>query len=77
MILQNLKINLMSIENIVFEETDSKKDKAIKTLLLNAGNNELTKELTKIGVTHTKVYRGLKTVYILRSKDFERTEVTL
>ena len=63
----------MSIENIIFEDTDTKKDKAIKTLLLNAGNNELT----KIGVTHTKVYRGLKTVYILRSKDFERTEVTL
>ena len=67
----------MSIDNIIFDETDTKKDKAIKTLLLNAGNNELTKELTKIGVTHTKVYRGLKTVYILRSKDFKRTEVTL
>ena len=67
----------MSIENIIFEETDSKKDTAIKTLLLNAGNNELTKELAKIGATHTKVYRGLKTVYILRSKDFERTEVVL
>ena len=67
----------MSIDNIIFDETDSKKDKAIKTPLLNAENNELTKELAKIGVTHTKVYRGLKTVYILRSKDFERTEVTL
>ena len=67
----------MSIDNIIFDESDSKKDKAIKTLLLNAGNNELTKELTKIGVTHTKVYKGLKTVYVLRSKDFERTEVTL
>ena len=67
----------MSIDNIIFDETDSKKDKAIKTLLLNAENNELTKELAKIGVTHTKVYRGLKTIYILRSKDFERTEVTL
>ena len=63
----------MSIENIIFEDTDTKKDKAIKTLLLNAGNNELTKELAK----YVKVYRGLKTVYILRSKDFERTEVTL
>ena len=31
-----------------------------------------TKETKQI-----KVYRGLKTVYILRSKDFERTEVTL
>ena len=67
----------MSIDNIIFDETDSKKDKAIKTLLLNAGNNELTKELAKIEVTHTKVCRGLKTIYILRSKDFERTEVTL
>ena len=67
----------MSIDSIVFDDNDTKKDKAIKTLLLNAGNNELIKELAKIGVTHTKVYRGLKTVYILRSKDFERTEVTL
>ena len=67
----------MSIDNIIFDETDTKKDKAIKTLLLNAGNNELTKELAKIGVSYVKVYRGLKTVYILRSKDFERTEVTL
>ena len=67
----------MSIENIIFEDTDTKKDKAIKTLLLNAGNNELIKELTKIGVSYVKVYRGLKTVYILRNKDFERTEVVL
>ena len=67
----------MSIENIIFDETGTKKDKAIKTLLLNAGNNELTKELAKICLSHMKVYRGLKTVYILRSKDFERTEVVL
>ena len=45
----------MSIDNIIFDETDSKKDKAIKTLLLNAGNNELTKELAKIGVTHKSI----------------------
>ena len=67
----------MSIENIIFEDTDTLEQQATKTVLLNAENNELTKELAKIGVTHTKVYRGLKTVYILRSKDFERTEVTL
>ena len=67
----------MSIENIIFEDTDTLEQQATKTVLLNAGNNELTKELAKIGVTHTKVYRGLKTIYILRSKDFERTEVTL
>ena len=67
----------MSIDNIIFDETDSKNDTAIKTLLLNAGNNELTKELAKIGVNYVKVYRGLKTIYILRSKDFERTEVIL
>ncbi len=67
----------MSIDNIIFDETDTKKEKEIKTLLLNAGNNELIKELSKIGVSYVKVYRGLKTIYILRSKDFERTEVTL
>ena len=60
----------MSIENIIFEETDSKKDKAIKTLLLNAGNNELTKELTKIGVTYVKVYRGLKNRLYIKKQRF-------
>ena len=58
----------MSIENIIFEETDSKKDKAIKTLLLNAGNNELTKQLSKLGVTHTKINRGAKVIFVLRNR---------
>ena len=34
----------MSIDNIIFDETDTKKDKAIKTLLLNAGTNERTRK---------------------------------
>lgn len=67
----------MSIENIIFEETDSKKEKAIKTALLYSGSTELTKQLAKLKVTHTKVQRGFKTIYVLRSKDFERTEVVL
>lgn len=67
----------MSIENIIFEDTDSKKETAIKTALIYAGTSELTNQLSKIGVTHTKVIKGAKTKYILRSKDFERTEVVL
>ena len=67
----------MGIENIIIEETDSKKEKAIKTALIYAGSSELTNQLAKIGVTHTKVIKGVKTKYILRSKDFERTEVVL
>lgn len=67
----------MSIENIVFEESDTKKETAVKTALIYAGTTELTKQLAKLGVTHTKIERGFKTIYVLRSKHFERIEVVL
>ena len=67
----------MSIDNIIFDETDTKKDKAIKTALIYAGSTELTKQLARLGVTHTKINRGAKVIFVLRSKDFERTEVVL
>ena len=79
MILQKLKINLMSIENIIFEETDTLEQKATKTALIYAGSTELTKQLAKLKVTHTKVTRGFKTIFVLRHKDFTngRIEVVL
>ena len=67
----------MSNDLIFFEETDTLKEKATKTALLFAGSVSLTKELAKLKVTHTKVERGSKTIYVLRNKVFGRIEVTL
>lgn len=69
----------MSIENIVFEESDTLEQKATKTALIFAGSTELTKQLAKLKVTHTKITRGFKTIYVLRHKDFTngRIEITL
>ena len=67
----------MSNDLIFFEETDTLKEKATKTALLFAGSVSLTKELSKLKVTHTKVERGSKTIYVLRNKVFGRIEVTL
>ena len=67
----------MSIENIIFEETDSVQEIAIKTCLLYAGTTELTNQLKKLGVTHTKVNRGAKTIFVLRGAKIGRLEITL
>ena len=50
----------MSIENIIFEDTDTPQETAVKVCLLHAGSTELGKELKKLGVTHTKTNRGAK-----------------
>ena len=67
----------MSIENITFENIDTNKDIAIKTALIFAGSTELKKQMQRLKVNYTKVQRGFKTIYVLRSKDFGRVEVTL
>ena len=69
----------MSIENIVFEANDTLEQLATKTALLYSGSTELTKQLAKLKVTHTKITRGFKTIYVLRHKDFTngRVEVIL
>lgn len=67
----------MSIENITFENIDTPKETAIKTALIFAGSTELKKQMNKLKVSYTKVNRGFKTIYVLRSKDFGRTEVIL
>ena len=71
----------MSIENIIFEDNDTLEQLATKTALLYSGSTELTKQLAKLKVTHTKVQRGFKTIYVLRSEKFttedKRIEVTL
>jgi len=69
----------MSIENIIFEESDTLEQKATKTVLLNAGNNDLKKQMERLKINYSKIERGLKTIFILRHKDFTngKIEVTL
>jgi len=67
----------MSIENITFENIDTPQQTAIKTALIYAGSTELKKQMKRLNVQHTKVQRGFKTIYVLRSKDFGKVEVTL
>ena len=69
----------MSIDSIVFDDNDTLEQKATKTALIFAGSTELTKQLARLKVTHTKVTRGFKTIFVLRHKDFTngRIEVVL
>ena len=69
----------MSIENIIFEDTDNFEQKATKTALLYSGSTELKKQMERLKVSYTKVERGFKTIYVLRHKDFTngRIEVVL
>ena len=66
----------MSIDSIVFDDNDTLEQQATKTALLYSGSTELTKQLARLKVTHTKVTRGFKTIFVLRHKDF-KIEVTL
>ena len=67
----------MSNDLIFFEQTDTLQQTAIKTALIFAGSVSLTKELKKIGVTHTKVEKGGFVYYVLRSPKFETIKVKL
>lgn len=67
----------MSIDNIIFEKEDSDKETAIKTVLFFAGSPNLKKEMQRIEVDYTKVQRGGKTNFVLRSNKFGKVTVTL
>lgn len=67
----------MSIDNIIFEQEDTEQETAIKTCLLYAGTTELTNQLKKLGITHTKVQKGGIVNYVLRGKSIGRVEVKL
>jgi hypothetical protein len=69
----------MSIDSIVFDDNDTLEQKATKTVLLNAGNNDLKKQMERLKINYSKVQRGFKTIYVLRHKDFTngRIEVIL
>ena len=67
----------MSIENIIFEDTDTIKETLTKTVLLNAGSHRLKTELNKLKISYTKVCKGAKTSYILRGQQIGRLVITL
>lgn len=65
------------MNNITFENTDSLKDTAIKTVNLFAGSSALKTEMKKLGVDYVKTQRGVYVVYILRHREFGRVTVKL
>lgn len=65
------------MNNITFENTDSLKDTAIKTVNLFAGSSALKTEMKKLGVDYVKTQRGVYIVYILRHREFGRVTVKL
>lgn len=69
----------MSIENIIFEDTDTFEQIATKTVLLNAGTSELKTQMNKLKINYSKVMKGNRVTFVLRHKDFEggRLIVTL
>lgn len=67
----------MSIENIVIEDNDTLIEQAKKICLIYAGSTELGKQLAKLGITHTKTYKGSKIMYVLRGAKIETTQVIL
>lgn len=61
------------LKDVVFEDLDTPATIAIKTVQLYAGSNELKPKLAKLGITYTKVYKGLLTFYFLKGKDIDGT----
>ena len=67
----------MSIENIIFEDTDTIKETLTKIVLLNAGSHRLKTELTKHKISYVKVCKGASTTFVLRGAKIGRLVVTL
>lgn len=58
------------------QQTTIQQAKAIVNELAGSPN-ELQRRLNQINVRYVKTNRGFKTVYILRGKNIQRTEITL
>ena len=66
-----------SNDNIVFLDDDTLQQTLVKIVHLNAGSHTLRTELNKHKVSYTKVYKGLKTIFILRGAKIGRLIVNL
>lgn len=63
--------------NIIFEDSDTLKDTATKTVLIFAGSSELKNQMQKLGINYTKVQRRFNTIFVLRHKDFESGKIEI
>ena len=57
----------MSIENIIFEESDNFDQIATKTVLIYAGTSELKTQMQKLKIDYSKTPKGNKQRFVLRS----------
>ena len=67
----------MSIENIIFEETDTFEQIATKTVLLNAGTSELKTQMQKLKINYSKVVKNDRVQFILRHQDFKNGRIVV
>ena len=67
----------MSIDNIIFDETDNFEQIAIKTVLLNAGTSELKTQMEKLKINYSKVMKRNKVQFVLRHKDFKNGRIVV
>lgn len=67
----------MSIDKIIIEDSDNKKEVAIKTVLLFAGSPALKTEMKKLKVDYTKIQQQGKVKFVLKNKEFGKTTVVL
>jgi len=65
------------LENIVFEDCDDSKCIAEKTFSLWVGTSELKPKLAKLGITYSKVIKGLHTFYCLKGKEIGTLKIKL
>lgn len=64
-------------QEIVFEDCDTAITTAIKTVDLFVGTNELKPRLEKLGITYSKVVKGLNTYYYLKGKEIGTLRIKL
>lgn len=64
-------------QEIVFLEEDSPAIIAMKTLDIFVGTSDLKPQLAKLGITYTKVIRGLNTYYCLKGKEIGSIRIKL
>ena len=65
-------------DNIIFLKEDTKEQKLTKVVHIFAGSHQLKTELKKEGIeNYSKVCKGAKTSYILRSAKLGKIVVTL
>ena len=57
----------MSIENIIFEDSDNFDAIATKTVLIYAGTSELKTQMNKLKIDYSKTPKGNKQRFVLRS----------